>query len=540
MGLAASQARFLAITARKMNCEFQSMQIAQEKLSVTRDLQKASQDYQDSLDQTILVWDAEGTDETYNLSYDTLMVPSAINDFTPNLITDTRGAIVLTPTMYNAAVAAGIIDDTTGRPIGFNAYQMGGANSQVDGSRNAFLYQLGLRSLVQVSDINSIIELGDAGYNKTGAGIPVKERFSGGAITSAVLSAYLSQTVKDSSNKDVPLYSVNILNAFTDVANFVSSTQLTNDGTFTILKNGTALTQNELSKLSLGDLLSTNYSIAYKGAGDMKGICTNILEQLAIPLGYNNSTNTYKGLDIDGTSHLALKQAFEFTKEYFNSPTSVNSSLVMDVVNSANSKNAQVTGENSISAVSLTNMLKVYLTEFARGCDGFDAFVITNDSGSSSYVTNDSGYKFLFNKDAEALTQAECKSDFYNMLYNQICLNGACTDETKRNLVTDKKYLDNAIKNGQLFVSSIHSDGYFYHEPYALNNNIAEVPDEEAIAQAEVEYEITKSKLNYREQSLDIQMKNLDTEISALTTEFDTVKNLISKNVEKIFTMFSS
>ena len=66
MGLAASQARFLAITARKMNCEFQSMQIAQEKLSVTRDLQKAAQDYQNSLTQTKLIWDVD--DDQYDLS----------------------------------------------------------------------------------------------------------------------------------------------------------------------------------------------------------------------------------------------------------------------------------------------------------------------------------------------------------------------------------------------------------------------------------------------------------------------------------------
>ena len=57
MGLAASQARFLAITSRKMNCEFQSMQIAQQKLSVTRDLQKAAQDYQTNLTATKLVWE---------------------------------------------------------------------------------------------------------------------------------------------------------------------------------------------------------------------------------------------------------------------------------------------------------------------------------------------------------------------------------------------------------------------------------------------------------------------------------------------------
>ena len=46
MGLAASQARFLAITSRKAYCEFQSMQIAQDKLSVTRELSDISADYE--------------------------------------------------------------------------------------------------------------------------------------------------------------------------------------------------------------------------------------------------------------------------------------------------------------------------------------------------------------------------------------------------------------------------------------------------------------------------------------------------------------
>jgi len=37
-----------------------------------------------------------------------------------------------------------------------------------------------------------------------------------------------------------------------------------------------------------------------------------------------------------------------------------------------------------------------------------------------------------------------------------------------------------------------------------------------------------------------LKMKNLDMEISALTTEFDTVKNMISKSVQKVFTMFNN
>ena len=35
-------------------------------------------------------------------------------------------------------------------------------------------------------------------------------------------------------------------------------------------------------------------------------------------------------------------------------------------------------------------------------------------------------------------------------------------------------------------------------------------------------------------------MKNLDTEISSLTTEYDTVKSVISKNIEKVFKRYNA
>lgn len=110
MGLAASQARFLAITSRKLNCEFQSMQIAQEKLSITRDQQKAAEEYQNSLNATKLVWDTVD-DDVYDLSYDIMMKPSALNEYDPYLITDSQGKIVLSESMFQAAVKAGIIDE---------------------------------------------------------------------------------------------------------------------------------------------------------------------------------------------------------------------------------------------------------------------------------------------------------------------------------------------------------------------------------------------------------------------------------------------
>ena len=120
-------------------------------------------------------------------------------------------------------------------------------------------------------------------------------------------------------------------------------------------------------------------------------------------------------------------------------------------------------------------------------------------------------------------------------------MNGATTDTNKMERVNDPEYLTHALKNGQLFVAALNEDGYFYQTNYnTFNSYVSEVTDDDAIARAEAEYNVVKSKLNSKEESLEIKMKNIDTELSALTTEYDTVKNLISKNVEKVFTMFST
>ena len=168
------------------------------------------------------------------------------------------------------------------------------------------------------------------------------------------------------------------------------------------------------------------------------------------------------------------------------------------------------------------------------------ASVQTESAKASNYVTNDLGYTFLF-KDESAMTDTVMlNADFYNMLYNQIASSGACTDKTKQELIQDKEWLQQQLKRGTLFISSLNNDGYFYQGAYTLNGHIQEVTDENAITRAELEYNVQKSKLNTKEESLELQMKNLDMEISSLTTEYDTVKNLISKGIEKVFTMFST
>lgn len=549
MGLAASQARFLAITSRKMNCEFQSMQIAQEKLSVTRDLQKASQEYQNSLSATKLVWDTEDN-TVYDLSYDVMMTPSMANDYNPYLVTDTKGKIVLSTSMFQAAVDAGVIDAKTGDPKGsrsIGSSDMSKTENQTNGSRNAFLYQLGVKNQVTPESITSIINLGDKGYNNSGIGGEALDKTVANAFNTNSFISYMKKAEDDDGNSIYALKVGDILSNNGGYSFGTSKNELSNNQVL-ITKSGSPISESEMQKLTLGELLSGQYELTGRmDAEAMRKLAEAFLKSMGTTLGWQNGN--IGGLNVDDESNEALLQAMEFTLKCLNkdydtsSGGKILSNSVTNAVNQAASTNSIVAGSNNVSSVSLTNMLKSFLTNFAVAIEGFDCgyYVTENDKKKSTYVTDDIGYQFLIKNDNTSIDEKDVlMADFYNQLYNNLCVNGASTDTNKQQQVTDKSYLSNALKNGQLFISSLNNDGYFYQGAYTLNGHVAEVADEDAIAQAEAEYNVTKNKLNYKEQTLELDMKNIDTELSSLTTEYDTVKNLISKNVEKVFTMFST
>lgn len=681
MGLAASQARFLAITARKMNCEFQSMQIAQEKLSTTRDLQRAATDYQNSLDATKLVWDVDGTrdgsGDVYELSYDVMMKPSTLNEFTPHLITDTRGKVVLSNKMFEAAVKAGIIDQN-GDPTFGRTYTdsygatrtntshkpyMGDRTSETDGSRNAFLHQLGLVNQLDGTMVNNILALGQDGYTTAGIGGPIFDKSTANVLKTNEFINYMkkakaedtvvvepghqygynvSAVVVDANgnvtnggtgykyestasvpsggstvnlqvlrfsagqtiNSDVPLYYklkndttadttgtidghtyvmgenipagncifkrgdvapfgftvaietnvgsggyvYGVGNVFSSVFNSTNNANSTttnnlSDQKFTIVKNGQSLSNNELENLTMGDLLNSNCEIVYNGT-DYKNKFESMLTSLAKVLGYDDLTHIV-GLNVDTESHTALNLALQYTKQLLadTNRTNENTKDPASLYQKATTQtNIIKSSQNNMAAISLTNLMKAFLTNFARAIDGLGTTYMVDNKATkySNFVTNDLSYPFILANDGAMTDEIDLNADFYNMMYNVIATTGACTDEMLMNVVSDKSLLHEAIKNGSLFVSSLNTDGFFYQGAYSLTNYVVEVPDEDAIARAERDYEVTKSRLNTKEETLELKMKNLDMEISSLTTEFDTVKNLISKGVEKVFTMFST
>ena len=130
MGLAAGQARLLTITARKSDCEYESMRLSHQKIALARELSDLSNEYQNSLNQTKLVYDYYGTGDTSTpLSYGLLMSPSVLNDYLPVTITDSLGRVTLNSKYAAAARAAGIPQEGLG-------------TLPSEGMRNAFIQGL--------------------------------------------------------------------------------------------------------------------------------------------------------------------------------------------------------------------------------------------------------------------------------------------------------------------------------------------------------------------------------------------------------------
>ena len=147
MGLAASQARLLTITARKADCEFLSMSLSHQKLALSRNMEKVSSEYQESLNKTKLVYDYYGSgDSEMDLTYGLLMSPSIYNDYYPKMVTDSKNRMVLNSAYAEAARAAGIPAE------GF----LGTASSTVRNKFISALADIGAISTTQAATIQGI------------------------------------------------------------------------------------------------------------------------------------------------------------------------------------------------------------------------------------------------------------------------------------------------------------------------------------------------------------------------------------------------
>lgn len=600
MGIATYQARFLGITARRADCEFQSTEIAQQKLEITNQLSSIAQEYSNSLNATKLVWSNDAVDGDYGVTYSLLMTPSAINDFNPYLVTTKSGAIVLNSEYAAAAKAAGIskaggVGSQDSRDKFIAALVPGGIITQETANQittTDYIYEAGAPGSVNLVD-KSTAPSGSLAWNP-GAGMGSKPLDKGsvdamqlsdlinseaigqqtidwaqltvdrnaGKITQAEYDKELEEyddlinkarkagdtaevsRLENEKQTYIANNQANVDTSFKISDNFQVSNNDIKDSGFTIVQNGIINHyKDEIKSMTIGDLLANDVVIMMQGdkANEMSKSVEKLLEAIAKTLGLGQ---TGVGLNVDQASKDALEYAFEMTKNTFLKPGNAitTGSRGSDNAMTDNSAYLNATEYNRISqaqgytAVSLSNMLSAFLTYFDNGLNGGTSdYVVGKTVETSAFVTDNKSYYYIGQSDPNAPSRNEKLADFYDEIYNNICEHGWREDAS----LDDDEYLESVIKDGRYSLSSLNDDGYYYQTRYNETGYMVEVTDSDAISRAEADYTAKKAELTYKEDSMDMKSKKLDAEISSLNTEYDTVKSLLSKCIEKTFTMYS-
>lgn len=132
------------------------------------------------------------------------------------------------------------------------------------------------------------------------------------------------------------------------------------------------------------------------------------------------------------------------------------------------------------------------------------------EEGGLTYVTHPSEYDDNFATDAE--------------LFNKMLMSGK--------LMLDIVSIDKSTGNVLYDPTSASSDTYLAY------SNTSSV-DSKALKKAEAEYEHAMKEINRKDKKYDMDLNRLETERKALTTEYDSVKNVIKENVERTFGIFS-
>ena len=100
------------------------------------------------------------------------------------------------------------------------------------------------------------------------------------------------------------------------------------------------------------------------------------------------------------------------------------------------------------------------------------------------------------------------------------------------------QYSNPSANNGK--VSEVTSEGITWKSIIYTNaSDITSQDNETAIAIAEVKYKNAITEIENKDKKYDQDLKKLDTEHSALQTEYESIKEVISKNTERSFKAFS-
>ena len=150
--------------------------------------------------------------------------------------------------------------------------------------------------------------------------------------------------------------------------------------------------------------------------------------------------------------------------------------------------------------------------------------------------------------------------NYYANIFKQIQANGGtCAsianatsisnyDGFDGNAANDSEWLQKMIQAGKITIDHVNQDKkngtISFSSTGVPSDSVLEYTttstiDKTALAKAEAEYEHKTKELDRKDKKFDLDLSKLDTQRTALKTEYDSVKKVISENIDRTFGIFS-
>ena len=195
--------------------------------------------------------------------------------------------------------------------------------------------------------------------------------------------------------------------------------------------------------------------------------------------------------------------------------------------------------------------------------DPTDSKYSTLKKYAENYRSTEQSYRYkLYQQNAEdiftgggsdAVDFDQDKFNYYTNIFKQIQAAGDCVSIADYNgpdgdAANNSDWLKNMIECGKITIDIVKTDsktgevsfnGTSPSSDSYLSYTTTTTMDKTALAKAEAEYEHKTKQINQKDKKFDNDLSKLETERTALTTEYDSVKKVISDNIERTFGIFS-
>ena len=601
MGMAASQARYLALVARKSNCEYEGQQINQARLNLSN---QSANLFNQMLGLTVPVPPSTQDFTTTQYSY-TDGVNSSVIDSWKQLSEADPNYNYVVKTHYFADVYTGSLKKMTdpqvqmsnvGAPVATKV-QIEAALAQLKIAQNdmntRYDYWQSVKKTQEkiIADIkeNAKQALQKAEVTSVIAGYTPPSTFTGGTYyhyvenSASTNRAYDAYVFDDAGNLTSTTEAAKILKHLYDMTDLgvitideINANLLAQDSSFALINDiselkydGISFTSKQVDLLKTYGLVKTIDTTASAYTGDEFLVTTKQLEAInstdftsatAIMNGYpvyesgNSDPLTKSYLDAIANAQLVINAAEDaYYDDSVNPPTGAkanydNALAAYQALNQPSYiGNCELTYLDTLTDDQSTELLQVVKDMTAQGIntDILNCFDTNGNYLGGVYsfqlngVTYYTTYKSLIDAYASNTSSNNYIDAQYKMpYYNASYINTRIDQESKALLETDG--------NGRF--SSVR----FENDSVTYTLNMETVTDDEAYQDAMNRYYYENAKydkmiqdinaktsiIHQQDQELELRLKQLDTEQNALSTEIDAVSKVVKDNVESSFKTF--